>query len=399
MRYDRWSVGEQLVSAEPLGKVAGQYFNRQREASYYKEFLDEVWSDALDNSTPAFRANIGAPLYNAIPVQADQDSFMIRPALEQFGAQADPPPYTLFLLLNHTEYARPHRVTASIEAVQEFQYDRPDVPVSFGVVPFESKHFAISLLRKWGHDIGLLQSAACGAHDMLLLNHDIDLLKLKPYFLRQMYRTFTGSEQVAAVHSMMRQARTRDALGRIVFPNMDAVIGWYDLQAELQGGYYDTGNGVSARAYMEAEGYDERILEFETADLIDRICTGMPVGHQGVRFAPGAIGYTSPRRAYYKQYMGKGVHEWWGDMDNFIDTDYRTWNYQGIPDIGLLQRDVQIRQIVGDPNRLAMRIALEQRKRRPNLASAEALAIGRYSLRVAQAILGGPDDLLKRLRL
>lgn len=394
--YGPWEVMDRVANGGSFQEEVAAYIGGHDLA--YQHRLREGF--ATVTATPAFYEvkNMKVAVAGLISFQEEHH---IRQALGTYARQEEPPPYRALGYLNWPEFPTQHKVDATQAVLDEFIADHPEVPFGY-YKDQEPGPLVIGRLRKRTDETLLVGSLPDIEEDgdVLVLNHDADMVDMSPTHLRDLNGKFRSKPGITGVIPWVSHRRTPPTLTSKGLPNMDQLIVWMDdweVQCE-RGKYYEPGPGFSARAYMAVGGYDPARTHAETHDVMARIHQDNPFDHPGCLLVPEARLVLSPRRFYTKFYQSYGPDQIWRmTEDDFTTED----NYRAIPEAVFGQwPDMPQAAMEQHARRLGVTIMHEVYLRQL-IRGAEVADAAQHTLEVTRRLharLGGPRDMFSEGR-
>lgn len=358
--------------------------------SNYLIMLERLQPKNLDPalSTPSYHHNTEPDVMALMLVAAHEEMDFLGQALEQYAAQEGAPSSRILLYLNWPPgKEHEHKVAHTAWLAREFIRKNPQVPLAFFGTPLPSEA-PISSRRKLLWDVALYDiRSSQRTDDVLLLNHDADITYLDPHHFASMRAAF---DKRAREPAMAVYPYTHHQTSNGLLPNLDAVVSWYDFENSYFRLPFEAGSGVSARAYMSANGFDvNNIGEFHS--LVDSFYP------EGVRFGqvhvPHAEVRHSARRLYNKLLDGYPTEDFWTHDEGFSDRErYRTLSTSDIRDLPLVEAAYHIRRIIcHGPNNFFGAVALDAALEQGSVSA--GLAHARRVMHAGRILLGGGDTI------
>lgn len=232
------------------------------------------------------------------PVAAryEEDGDKIWQSLKQRydSLEGEEPESELVLSLNHP-LRTPRKYTIQAEeAVQSFQLEFPDFPLSYFTAGYQNGT-PIGTVRRHLANAGLAYRASLRSQhrnkpatkDLLLMMSDIDEEERSPLYTKRMLEVFRRSGVIAV--------RGRTEYPATGFPNIDGLLKWYSMPHELDMVASEANIAVSVRdVYVPAGGHDAGAVSAETIGMVKR-APHFQARTGSIETAPEAVITTSNR--------------------------------------------------------------------------------------------------------
>ncbi|HSW98689.1 MAG TPA: hypothetical protein VLF71_02535 [Candidatus Saccharimonadales bacterium] len=341
--YGPWGVGGEVANGALLDEVFAGYLAAQAPA-YHDNLLTQADRLAA-HSTPAFREMTRAEVGVGMLV-SHQEWRGVGRALDCYTSQRRPPRQRIVGCHNWPPFANERDVAQTREVLDTFIAHNPSVPFAY-CEGEETGLLRIGRLRKFVTDLALKMTVWRTHGDIMLTNHDADMVRLHPDNLRASHDAFSHPPAGLPFVSITQQVSHERSPN---LPNMNQVLDWTDdaRVVALASNYYEPGPCWSARAYME-EPFDPTDRYLETHNMLDRHHQGDARLHPARLWLPHVPQVLSPRRPYYKLYVNASrgsVAFWDGQEEDFtMEDDYREHTAHDFgywSDIADIARDEQL---------------------------------------------------------
>lgn len=358
-----------------------------RQPAEYRAAVELDVASMEPRATTAFMEARGVQV--PVPmIIATADWRYIGNALKQYRRQPAEPSFSVLGYLNWPEGTTDYQVERARGIVREFIDENEDVP--FGYIEHRvPEPISVGGLRRRVNDTLLSFAAVDHPRDMLVVNHDADLVDTSPNHFGDLYRAFTRRKFILSVIPHLRHARTPN------LPNMDKLIEWDEETVWETGEYFDLGPGVSARALLAVNSYDPADTMMETHRLIGRIHAAEPRhwAHPGSVGVRSAVLTVSPRRYYHQYYQGRGPLNIWPKNEPLTPHDeYRELSsaqFDNWPDLPGSIRDRMLREYGAAILQRAFEWRVEL-----GLSPEQALEISVAGLEKIRHRIGGPSSMI-----
>lgn len=207
------------------------------------------------------------------PVAAhyDEDGDKIWQSLKRrYDSLGDEEPNSeLLLSLNYPSGTLRKYTIQAEEAVQSFQLEFPDFPLSYFTLGYQNGT-PIGTVRRHLANAGLAYRASSWSQyrkpdvkDLLLMMSDIDEESRTPSYTKHLIEVFRRSGVIAV--------RGRTQYPATEFRNINGLLKWYSMPHELDIAASEANIGVSARdVYIPAGGHNAEATSSETLGMIKR---------------------------------------------------------------------------------------------------------------------------------
>jgi hypothetical protein len=367
----------------PMDELVAEYMGRQDPA--YQAAVAEDVRTMGGRATDAFMEARGVQVPVPMIIAAEEERYIAH-ALAQYANQPNSPTFSVLGYLNRPEDAAPHRIANMRGLLDDFIARNPGVP--FGYIEGVIDDFSPPRERRRAADALLSFTAADDPSDMLVVPHDADTVALSPNHFGALWHPFARHRFVLSVIPHVTHARTANLL------NMDKVVEWWEESQQATGDYFEPGPGLSARAIMAVDSYNDEDFLGETHGLITRIHgRDARLGIPGSVAVGNAVLTLSPRRFYDRFYQGGGSLQIWStDEPLTAYDDYRrlsSLHFEHWPDTDDRRRDDMLRSY----GAAALQRAFDWRVAR-GMSPGRALRLSRRALEDIRRRIGGPEDMI-----
>lgn len=244
--------------------------HKDRLARHYLENLPPEDIDrACYIATKIRSANPLAETTVIIPVAAHQEEHTVAHAIEEYSRQITDSPFSLVLGLNTYREADQGAVARCVRRTAEAIKSHPELDIRTSFVTYSSKP-TIGTVRYdlWNGIMmrGLEDGTIQGSHDIIGLNHDIDLVSLGRHYISRVQRHYTDPiKRIAPAYGRTRHAPD------LRFPNISRTVSWIDFSSDFYDGGYEAGAIIPLGGYFAPEGgFDPSASTHEVGQLVSK---------------------------------------------------------------------------------------------------------------------------------
>jgi hypothetical protein len=249
-----------------------------------------------------------------IPVAAGQDADLIAHTVSEYSRQDSPDPFTLILGLNApTSDKDSLQVQKTKNEAEQAKKSYPSVDIRSTFLTYDEP--IIGQIRRdlWNAiTLASVENASFIKKEVIGINHDIDLVRLSPDYIRRVQDHYSrrDSRHIVNAVSPAIGSMTNHAYSQ-KHPNTSKAVYWNDFYFREMNIAYEAGIIIPLSLYAKYGGFSGSARTHEVASFTNRV-------NQTPKLLAGTFMDTSPRR-YLARINEHGYDIW--SVDSFSAND------------------------------------------------------------------------------